>query len=70
MQAMDPSYFEQFQQELAELDKEMVEVEGKMLRPSQCYHVGIDPAHILFNTNCPIALKDKINAILARYRFR
>jgi hypothetical protein len=70
MHAMDSGWYEQFQQELEALDKEMIEVDGKQLKPSQCYHIGIDPTHILFNTNCPATLKDRINAILERYRFK
>jgi hypothetical protein len=70
MHAMDSGWYEQFQQELEALDKETIEVDGKQLKPSQCYHIGIDPTHILFNTNCPATLKDRINAILERYRFK
>jgi hypothetical protein len=55
------------QQELAELDNEMVEIDGTLLKPSQCYHVGTNPAHILFNTNCPDDLKNKIDKILLKY---
>jgi hypothetical protein len=70
MHAMDSGWYEQFQQELEALDKDTIEVDGKQLKPSQCYHIGIDPTHILFNTNCPATLKDRINAILERYRFK
>jgi hypothetical protein len=70
MQAMDPAWYEQFSQELKALDKETVEVEGKMLKPSQCYRIGLDPTHILFNTNCPQAVREKVNEILARYHFK
>jgi hypothetical protein len=70
MHAMDPGWYEQFQEELEALDRETIEVDGKQLKPSQCYHIGIDPTHILFNTNCPATLKDRINAILERYHFK
>jgi len=67
---MDPGWYEQFHQELEALDKETIEVDGKQLKPSQCYHIGVDPTHILFNTNCPSGLRDKINEILERYHFK
>ncbi|MBV9988717.1 MAG: hypothetical protein JO301_13645 [Chitinophagaceae bacterium] len=70
MHAMDPGWYEQFHQELEALDKETIEVDGKQLKPSQCYHIGVDPTHILFNTNCPSGLRDKINEILERYHFK
>ena len=50
---------------LAELDKELVEAEGVLLRPSQCYYFSDDPFHVLFNTNCPDDLKKKIESILS-----
>lgn len=53
--------------ELEELDREMVTVEGNMLKPSQCYHFDINPLHVLFNTNCPDTLKEKVEAILSKY---
>jgi hypothetical protein len=58
---------EQLVEELKKLDAEFVEINGTRLRPSQCYHFEADPAHVLFNTNCPDTLKQKINAILARH---
>jgi hypothetical protein len=59
--------FTEIQQELEELEKEKVTVAGKLVKPSQCYHLGIDPPHILFNTNCPDTLKERITSILSRY---
>jgi hypothetical protein len=53
--------------ELNELDKEWVAVDGGRLRPSQCYYFEPDPLHVLFNTNCPEALKEKVNAIIAKH---
>ena len=55
--------------ELDELDSEPVEIDGITLKPSQCYHFGTSPAHVLFNTNCPESLKTKVQAIIARYSF-
>ena len=69
MHAKDSSYYEQFLEELEALDEQPVLVDGKTLRPSQCYHLGVDPTHILFNTNCPETLREKLNGILAKYRF-
>ncbi len=53
--------------ELKGLDKELVEIGGLHLKPSQCYHFETDPVHILFNTNCPDDLRQKIQDILTKY---
>ena len=53
--------------ELNELDSDMVEVDGSILKPSQCYHFGTDPVHVLFNTNCPDSLQQKVKQILAKH---
>jgi len=58
---------ERLQYELGELDRELIHVEGKMLKPSQCFRVGLDPLHILFNTNCPDTLKEKVQSILSKH---
>lgn len=53
--------------ELGELDRYFVEIDGKRLKPSQCYRFETDPAHILFNTNCPEGLRQQIQSILSKY---
>ena len=53
--------------ELKDLDKDLVAIDGNLLKPSQCYHFETNPVHMLFNTNCPEALKQKIQAILAKH---
>jgi len=58
---------EKIQSELGELDRRFVEINGKRLKPSQCYRFEVDPAHILFNTNCPDGLKKQIQSILNKY---
>lgn len=55
------------QAELNELDHELVEIDGHPMKPSQCYHFSTDPAHVLFNTNCPDSLKERVQAILHKY---
>ena len=60
---------DRLQAELEELDKEIVEIDGFRLKPSQCYHLDTDPAHILFNTNCPDTLREKVKRILEKYTF-
>lgn len=69
MHAIDRTQHELLLEELDALDREPVEVEGRLMRPSQCYHVSIDPVHVLFNENCPASLKEKVNTILKRYRY-
>lgn len=63
-----PDYIRnQVQAELDQLDRDAVVIDGKTLKPSQCYHFDTDPAHVLFNTNCPEELRRKVQAILAKY---
>ena len=54
-------------EELATLDRDSIPVNGKNLKASQCYHFGTNPLHVLFNTNCPKSLKEKIQSIIAKY---
>jgi hypothetical protein len=68
MHALNPLWYEDLLSELAELDRETIIVDGKTLKPSQCYHVGTDPTHVLFNTNCPDELREKVSRVLAKYR--
>jgi hypothetical protein len=69
MHAIDRTEHEMLLEELDALDREMVEVDGRKMKPSQCYHLSLDPVHILFNENCPADLKEKVNTILKRYRY-
>ena len=70
MRRLAPDMLEKVKAELGELDRHLVEIGGKKLKPSQCYRFEADPAHILFNTNCPEDLKQKIQAILSKYSLR
>jgi len=67
MEHLSEEMWSKIDQELAVLDNEPVLVEGVMLKPSHYYYVGKNPRHILFNTNCPGTLKQRIEAILKRY---
>ncbi len=58
---------DQLEKELSELDNEPVQVDGTTLKPSQCYHFETDPVHMLFNTNCPDSVKEKVQAILSKH---
>lgn len=53
--------------ELERLDTGFVVVDGKTVKPSTCYYVGDNPAHILYNTNCPDMLRQTIEGILQKY---
>ena len=66
-QHFDPALIHKVKAELNELDRELVTIEGNQLKPSQCYHFDVSPLHILFNTNCPDSLKEKVKAILSKY---
>ncbi len=67
MDAIERSCYEKLQEELAALDAAEVEVNGQLLRPSQCYFLQTDPLHILFNTNCPDSLREMVNHIVQRH---
>ena len=54
-------------EELNLLDAEDVSLNGMKLRPSQCYHFEKDPYHLLFNTNCPDSLKERVQSIVKKY---
>ncbi len=66
-QPMLAAFPEQLKIELDRLDRQLVEIDGLHFRPSQCYRVGLDPVHVLFNSNCPESLKQKVQAIVAKY---
>jgi len=66
----DPSSLETYiklKDALDGLDSELIDIDGVRLKPSQCYHLGINPPHVMFNTNCPESLKEKVQAIMAKY---
>ena len=62
-----PGAIEKIQVELADLDRAFLTIRGKTYKPSQCYRFDSTTGHILFNTNCPSALKQKIQEIIMRY---
>ena len=66
-EGLDKTVTNKLRDELIALDREMVEIGGMKLKPSQCYRLGIDPPHVLFNTNCPDEIKDKVKAIMSKY---
>jgi hypothetical protein len=67
MKPLPASILQRLQYELGELDRELVHIDGKMLKPSQCFRVETDPPHVLFNTNCPDSLKQRIESILNKH---
>ena len=60
-------YQDRLMEELRQLDAEAVDVDGKKMKPSQCYHWEADPAHLLYNTNCPQDLKQRLQQIISKY---
>lgn len=66
-QAYNNEKISRLKTELNELEREWVDIDGIKLKPSQCYRLETDPAHVLFNTNCPDALRERINALLTKY---
>ncbi|TMI66412.1 MAG: hypothetical protein E6H07_11105 [Bacteroidetes bacterium] len=55
--------------DLNDLDRQLVKVEGKMIKPSQCFRYETDPFHFMFNTNCPEELKQQVQSIFDRYKY-
>ena len=53
--------------DLNDLDRQLVKVEGKMIKPSQCFRYETDPLHFMFNTNCPEELKQQVQAIFDKH---
>ena len=60
-------YEQLLQEELKMLDSQEITLNGSLVKPSQCYHWESDPAHLLYNTNCPPDLKQKLKDIIAKY---
>jgi hypothetical protein len=58
---------EKVKEELHQLDQFFVEVNGKQLKPSQCYHFEAEPMHVMYNTNCPDALRARVQEILSKH---
>lgn len=56
------------QQALAELDEDLVLLDGKLIKPSRCYKISGNPPHVLYNTNCPDNLMSKIEAIMLKHK--
>ena len=52
---------------LADIDREWVDIAGKKMKPSQCYKLLTEPVRILFNTNCPESLRKRIQAIIKKH---
>ena len=64
---IDHSLVARLKAELDDLDREFIEIDGVRLKPSQCYHFGMQPLHVLFNTNCPDDLKERITELISKY---
>ena len=56
------------QQELEQLDGELVLLGDQLVKPSSCYRFSGNPPHVLYNTNCPETLMEKIESILSKYK--
>jgi hypothetical protein len=59
--------YDKIRAELDLLDDELLPMEGKFLKPSQCYYLDADPPYVLFNSDCPEAWREKIEIILLKY---
>ena len=61
------AHIEKLVSELQDLDRQLIYVDGKMLKPSQCFRFETDPLHFMFNTNCPEKLKQQVLAIFKKH---
>lgn len=52
---------------LADIERGWVEVNGRLMKPSQRYRFDEDPVAVIFNTNCPEQLRKNIQSIIRRY---
>jgi hypothetical protein len=66
-QLLSPLIIAKLNEELGELDKEMIQVNGRWVHPSNCYRVSENLPQILFNTDCPDELKKRVQDILNKY---
>jgi hypothetical protein len=53
--------------ELENLDNEFVDANGVRLKPSQCFRITSNSFNVIYNTNCPDSLKEKVQSILQKY---
>lgn len=53
--------------ELNDPDRQLVTVDGRLVKPSQCFRYETDPLHYMFNTNCPKELKQQVQAIFKKH---
>lgn len=54
-------------EELKKLDESNVVVDGKNIKPCNCYYFDSNPLHVLYNINCPESLKREIERIIKTY---
>ncbi len=54
--------------ELALLDESPVPVKGLLIKRSECFRLSGNPPQVIYNTNCPDDLREKVEAILLKYR--
>lgn len=64
---IDTSVINSIRAELQSLDDEIIQIDGNRLKASQCYRFELDPMHVMFNTNCPDHLRERVNSILSKY---
>ncbi len=63
----DANVFSNVVEELNKLDEQNLEIKGMCMKPSQCFHYSFKPVHVLFNTNCPDELREKVLNIFSKY---
>jgi hypothetical protein len=56
--------------ELELLDENTVLLDGLSVKPSNCFRLSGHPPKVIFNTNCPEELKQKVEEILLKYESR
>jgi hypothetical protein len=54
--------------ELAALDADVIDIDGARFKPSECYVVSTDPVRISFHDHCPLLLRERIEAVVDRFK--
>jgi hypothetical protein len=58
---------DQLREDLDDLNREWMTINGTDLSAVQCYHLETNPPHFLFNLNCPEGLRQKLRDLLEKH---
>jgi hypothetical protein len=55
-------------EELAALDNDVIDIDGTRVKPSEFYVVSTDPIRVSFHDQCPPLLRERVEAIVNRFK--